>query len=69
MLVLIALILASWQGALVQSLADVEAGRAAFEIHCGSRHGGEAKGGEYAPDIVTPGVALRQRDDAMREIA
>lgn len=65
---LIALILAASSAAFAQRFADLEAGRAAFEIHCGSCHGGDGKGGEYAPDIVTPGVALGRSDEAMREI-
>ena len=55
-------------GAAAQSVADLKAGKEAFEVHCGSCHGGDGRGGEYAPDIVTPGVAIGRGDDTMRDI-
>lgn len=55
-------------GAAAQSIADIEAGREAFELHCAGCHGGDGRGGEYAPDIVTPGVALARSDDELRSI-
>ena len=55
-------------GLSAQSAPDIEAGREAFETHCGSCHGGDGRGGEYAPDIVTPGVALARSDEDLRGI-
>ena len=55
-------------GAAAQSAADLQAGKEAFEVHCGSCHGGDGRGGEYAPDIVTPGVAIGRGHDTMRDI-
>ena len=58
-----------WAGVtLGQDTADLAAGRAAFETYCGSCHGGDGRGGEYAPDIVTPGVAIRRDDKQLRGI-
>ena len=51
-----------------QGVSEIAEGRKAFEVHCASCHGGDGRGGEYAPDIVTPGVALARSDDELREI-
>ncbi len=51
-----------------QMPVDLEAGREAFEVHCGSCHGAEGRGGEYAPDIVTPGLAVSWDDSEIRAI-
>jgi len=51
-----------------QGTPSLEAGQAAFETYCGSCHGGDGRGGEYAPDIVTPGVAAGRSDKQVREI-
>ena len=51
-----------------QGSDDLTAGQAAFETYCGSCHGGDGRGGEYAPDIVAPGVAVGRSDKQLREI-
>lgn len=60
--------LASASVAVGQGTTDLDAGQAAFETYCGSCHGGDGRGGEYAPDIVTPGVAVGRSDKQVREI-
>ena len=62
-------VLLVWAGVtLGQDTADLAAGQAAFETYCGSCHGGDGRGGEYAPDIVTPGIAIRRDDKQLRDI-
>ena len=64
----LAISLACGATALGQGTADLNAGRVAFETYCGSCHGGDGRGGEYAPDIVTPGVDLGRGDAQLKEI-
>ena len=64
----LAISLACAATALGQGTADLDAGRVAFETYCGSCHGGDGRGGEYAPDIVTPGVALVRGNAQLKEI-
>lgn len=47
---------------------DVEAGRVAFERHCGICHGAECRGGEYARDTGTPAGAAGRTEVEFRRI-
>jgi PQQ-dependent dehydrogenase (methanol/ethanol family) len=51
-----------------QSASDIAAGATHFELRCGGCHGGDGKGGERAPDIVTPGIARRRSAEEVREL-
>ncbi len=51
-----------------QTVADLAAGKAAFENRCGVCHGADGKGGGYAPNIVTPGLVQSRSADEVREL-
>ena len=56
------------QGSRPGNEGAVESGREVFELHCGGCHGGDGRGGERGPDVVTPGLARRYREARFREI-
>lgn len=56
------------QTASQSAMEQIEAGRTHFQLRCGGCHGGDGRGGERGPDVITTPSARSRSEDEVREL-